>query len=207
MERHARFERLAQQEVGAVERVSTEREALVQATAAAATPPPVDASGGSASQARAAQLRRYTPNRFVVRLFAPQVALLLLLALLGYLCFGGQSTVHLHDKHIHLSVGPGCMPRPKTAKPVPAKYNAIDNVTCEVDAPQTQSQIGPTVTMCVPLPCRRRTAVLASYRDAVLVLCVCVCVHAGAAAATGKKRSLRFRSAKLRVRAEASIST
>jgi hypothetical protein len=143
------FEPLPPEEVAGVERDSSTTghgQAMTRTHSAAQL---IDAGQAAATQARAAQLRNYTPGRFAARLLAPQVMLLILLALLAYLCFGSENSGPVHEKHLHLTVGPGCMAKPKTDKPAPAKYNAIDNITCSIDAPREQPHIGPIVTLCV----------------------------------------------------------
>lgn len=108
------------------------------------------AGENAAAQDRAMQLERYTPGRFVLRLLAPQLMLLLLLALLAYFCLGSESTLHGHEKHLHLTVGPGCVTQPKPDNVDTAKYNAIDDVVCPITSPRATPHLGPIITMYVP---------------------------------------------------------
>lgn len=147
----AGFSQLAQQDAAAgVERDTTEPPPSPRSAAddaADVAPTALDVAGQAAAAVRRNALKSYTVTRFVGRLLAPQLALLLLLALLGFLCFGGGGTAHVHETHIHLTVGPGCVAQPKTDKPVAAKYNAVDNITCPVEAPESRPHLGPIVSL------------------------------------------------------------
>ena len=143
----AEFSQLSQQDAPeGVERDMTEPPPSPRSAADDAATA-LDAAEQAAAAIRRASLKSYTTMRFVGRLLAPQLALLLLLALLGFLCFGGGGTAHVHETHIHLTVGPGCVAQPKTDKPVAAKYNAVDNVTCPVQALESSPHLGPIISL------------------------------------------------------------